>query len=233
LIIPLFVTGVIGFLFYRQISIQTAWKIVQETQGEKRDIRRHEALESLNFWGESMHNAPLDKANLSNIALPGAVLFKVNLSGANLMITNFSDANLIGANLMIANLRRANFSDANLIGANLIGADFSGAFLIGANFSYTNLIGANLIGANLRRANLIGANLIGANLYGADLLGAKNLTNSQIKNACFWDQAIYKGHSDEKTSLWTTDEPANRQYIEQLKKDKSSDPETPPDCSNW
>jgi uncharacterized protein YjbI with pentapeptide repeats/energy-coupling factor transporter ATP-binding protein EcfA2 len=208
LIIPLFVTGVIGFLFYRQISIQTAWKIVQETQGEKRDIRRHEALESLNFWGESMHNAPLDKANLSNIALPGAVLFKVNLSGANLsganlMIANFSDANLIGANLMIANLRRANFSDANLYGANLIGA------------------------------NLYGADFSGANLYGADLLGAKNLTNSQIKNACFWDQAIYKGHSDEKTSLWTTDEPANRQYIEQLKKDKSSDPETPPDCSNW
>ncbi|MGL4882937.1 MAG: pentapeptide repeat-containing protein, partial [Waterburya sp.] len=78
-----------------------------------------------------------------------------------------------------------------------------------------------------------GANLIDADLRGANLIDAKNLTNSQIKSACFWDQAIYKGHLDEKQNQLVADKKANQQYIEQLKKDKSSDPETPPDCSRW
>ncbi|MGL5941187.1 MAG: caspase family protein [Waterburya sp.] len=38
---------------------------------------------------------------------------------------------------------------------------------------------------------------------------------------------------DEKQNQFVVDEKANQQYIEQLKKDKSSDPKTPPDCSKW
>ena len=77
------------------------------------------------------------------------------------------------------------------------------------------------------------ADLLDADLRDADLIGARNLTNTQIKVACFWDQAIYKGHWNETQTEFVTDEKANQQYIDQLKKDKSSDPETPPDCSKW
>jgi hypothetical protein len=165
LIIPLAVTGITGFLVYRQISIQTAWKTVQETKAKEYNIRRHEALETLNFWKESLKNAPLEKADLTQI----------------------------------------DFIDANLSGANLSGADLNGA-----------------------------------NLSDAYLSGATNLTISQIKSSCFWDRAIYNRyrHWDEKQNQLVADElvadeKANQQYIDQFKKDKSSDPETPPNCSRW
>ncbi len=72
-----------------------------------------------------------------------------------------------------------------------------------------------------------------------NLNGVENLTPEQIKSACFWEEAIYKGEWDweEKTKTWRAKneqvKQANTKYIEGLKKDKSSDPEEPPDCSLW
>jgi hypothetical protein len=57
-------------------------------------------------------------------------------------------------------------------------------FLSGAFLSGANLRGANLIGANLFLADLRGAFLRGANLIGAHLTGAKNLTQTQLDQAC-------------------------------------------------
>ena len=92
--------------------------------------------------------------------------------------------------------------------------------------------------ADLKEANLSEANLQEANLKKAKLNEAKNLTNQQIKSACFWDQAKYKGEWDwdKETKIWLPKndqaELENTNFIEDLKKDKSSDPEEPVDCSS-
>ena len=123
-----------------------------------------------------------------------------------------------GANLTDAYLTRANLTDANLARANLASAD---------------LASANLASADLSSADLSSANLNSANLNSANFIEAKNLTNAQIKLACFWDKAIYKGRYDEQKSEWITDEKANQAFIAQLKQDKASDPKVKPDCSKW
>ena len=84
------------------------------------------------------------------------------------------------------------------------------------------LFRANLWGANLREAYLREADLREAYLERAYLGGARNLAPKQIKLACDWETAIYKGNESENTK-----------YIEELKKDKPSDPKEPPDCSTW
>jgi Pentapeptide repeats (8 copies) len=127
----------------------------------------------------------LFRANLS-----GEWLMGQNLRGANLSIANLRDAYLTGANLSgaylgIANLRDANLSGANLSGADLGEANLSGAAYLGdANLSIANLRGANLTGAYLGGANLSDANLSDANLSNVDLSDAKNLTQTQLDEAC-------------------------------------------------
>ncbi|MGK7914896.1 MAG: pentapeptide repeat-containing protein [Prochloraceae cyanobacterium] len=131
---------------------------------------------------------------------------------------------LRGADLSGAYLSSADLSDANLSGAYLSSADLSGADLSGAYLSSADLSGADLRGANLASANLASANLI----------ESKNLIPSQIKLACYWEKAIYKGHFDNKNFFkWIVDDKANQQYIEALKQDKASDPKEPVDCSEW
>jgi uncharacterized protein YjbI with pentapeptide repeats len=112
-----------------------------------------------------------------------------------------------------------------------------------AHLSEINLseayLSTNLQRADLRGANLQDADLKGANLQDAVLLDAKNLTRKQIKSACNWDKAIYKGewHWEEETETWVAnneqDEQKNLNYIKDLKKDKKTDPTRKPDCSRW
>ncbi|MDJ0634925.1 MAG: pentapeptide repeat-containing protein [Xenococcaceae cyanobacterium MO_188.B29] len=164
----------------------------------------------------NLQNAFLDSANLQN-----AILWSANLQGANLGRANLQNANLRFANLQDASLGRANLQDAKLEPANLQNA---------------NLGSANLQGADLGRANLQNANLGSANLQGADLWSAKNLTHQQIKSACNWDKAIYKSKWNfnlEKGLVRETIEPDNTNFIEELKKDKTSDPKNPPHCRRW
>ena len=104
-------------------------------------------------------------------------------------------------------LRNSNLRSANLIRANLSSAD---------------LFDVNLFGANLIRANLRIADLFGANLRDAELSSARNLSNEQIKSACFWEEAIF-----------IEEEQANRERIEEIRQDKASDPKNTPDCWIW
>ena len=126
--------------------------------------------------------------------------------------------NLSFANLSFANLSSANLSFANLINANLESADLSSA---------------NLSIAKLSSANLESADLSIAYLSIAYLIEARNLTPTQIKLACYWEQAYYKGDFDNNQEKWIVNEEANKQYIEELKQDKASDPKEPVDCSRW
>jgi uncharacterized protein YjbI with pentapeptide repeats len=142
----------------------------------------------------NLRDAFLIDANLSGARMAGANLSGAYVNGANLSGAYVNGANLSGADLGYAHLSKAVLFDANLSGANLSGANLSGAHLSGANLSGAHLSGANLSGANLSgadlsgaklgKANLSGADLSYANLNGADLSDAKNLTQTQLDEAC-------------------------------------------------
>ena len=167
-------------------------------------------MDNCNFFSEKC------KLLKNNFSLSGFNFSNTNLAGANLQSANLEDSNLEGVNLEDANLKDVKLEGANLQGANLQGA---------------NLIDATLIDVYFPGANLEGANLYGANLYGANLEVTKDLTKKQIKGACFWKQAIYKGNFDYKKQTWVVDKKANQQYIEELKQHDDSDPDREPDCS--
>ena len=139
---------------------------------------------------------------------------------------------LQGANLVGANLVGADLGGANLVGADLGGANLRSANLVGADLGGANLVRAFLVGANLVGANLVRADLVGANLFSAYLIDTKNLTWTQIKSACFWEEAIYKREWNKKDQKWVTSEPDNTNFIEKLKKDTASNPKEKIDC-NW
>ena len=164
---------------------------------------------------------------------PVISLRDVYLSEAHLRDANLYYANLEAAILYNADLRSANLEGANLEGANLNAAYLNDVYLNGANLEGAYLNGANLSGAYLNGAYLNGAYLFSAHLGGANLINTENLTPSQIKSACFWEEAIYKGSWDDTKEEWIFDKKANLEYIEQLKQDKSSDPEQEPYCSKW
>ena len=166
----------------------------------------------------SLYRFIFKNASLRKIKLSGAELSFVNLEKANLEEVELQKANLYEANLQEADLLKANLQEADLSKANLEGSNLRRANLEGSNLRRANLEGSNLRRANLSDADLEGSNLgraylRGANLRRANLIFAENLTPKQIKLACDWEKAIYKENESENTK-----------YIEELKKDKSSDP---------
>ncbi len=155
-------------------------------------------------------------------------LFKFIFEKASMNEINFSKAELWGANLKEAKLKKANFQGVDLYAAELQKAELHNVDFREANLKRVNLLEAKLGGANLKRAYIVEANL-----KGAYLVGAEGLTNTQIKLACLWEEAIYKAELNEAKETFVVTEPDNTNYIEDLKKDKSSDPKEPPDCSRW
>ena len=121
----------------------------------------------------------------------------------------------------------------NLARADLDGINLKNSYLYGVNLAKANLSLANLENAYLYRANFYLANLDRANLDNAYLIKSKNLTSSQIKSACYWSKALYKGYFSPDKLSWIVDEKANQHYIEQLKQDQASNPQEPVNCSRW
>ncbi|MGK7956614.1 MAG: pentapeptide repeat-containing protein [Crocosphaera sp.] len=216
------------------------------------------SLSLANLQEASLNRANLQEASLSLANLQKASLSLANLQEADLRLANLQEADLLQANLQKAdlsevNLQEAGLGPANLQEASLNQANLQKAFLFSAHFQEANLNQANLQEASLSLANLQEANLNqanlqkadlrlanlqeavleAANLQGAFLVSTKNLTNSQIKSACFWERAIYEASRDKTKKEWTVDKKANQKFIEQLKQDKSSDPKEKPDCSKW
>ncbi|MEM1168361.1 MAG: pentapeptide repeat-containing protein [Cyanobacteria bacterium P01_H01_bin.35] len=225
----------------------STWSIINEGQGDKSGVVKS-AVEGLHKKGFSLSGLQLNKTNLHDANLSGAILFQANLSEAIL-----SRNKLANANLVLANLSKVFF----------IGADLNEAYLNGANLSQANMIGikftkADLSGANLSEAEFDLANLNGANLRGAYLFNAKNLSNTQIKLACNWKEATYVKSTIQENNIDTLFEDnidtisekridttkftfqwipenkqANQDRIKEIEQDKDSDPENPPDCSQW
>ena len=244
----------------RNAEIYQAWQVITAAYDQSGSGGRKEALEFLNseprrfpwFWikwkKQSLAGLAAPKAFLLEIELQDADLRLANLQDADLQLANLQDAYLYSANLQDAYLAKANLQEANLLSANLQDADLRLANLQDANLYSTNLQDAFLAEANLqdaflRLANLQDANLSSANLQHAFLFEANlqeaflekvnYLTSYQIKTACFWEKAIYKGEWNNEKLTYVAIEPDNTKFIEELKKDKSSDPKKPIDCSHW
>ncbi len=190
-------------------------------------------LQEADLWSANLQEADLGYANLQE-----AVLWSANLQEADLVYAKLQKADLGYANLQEADLRYANLQEADLEFANLQEADLDSANLQEADLGYANLqeadLGyANLQEADLRSANLQEADLRSANLQQAYLGEAENLTHKQIKSACFWETAIYKGEYNFEKEAYVAIEPDNTEFIEKLKNDSSSDPEEPIHCTYW
>ena len=220
-------------------------------------------LEAAHLETARLENANLEAAHLEDANLKGAYLRGANLEGANLKGAHLENANLESANLAITQIDRAHLEDADLKSAHLSHAriensylvhanldhtylsnahfdktyfnraSFRGAHLYRADFEDTNLYLANLSDTYFYRTDFERANFYSANLRGAYLIEAKNLTPAQIKSACYWEQAIYRGIWDVDHFKWVRDRKANQQFIQQLKQDKSSNPSKAVDCSMW
>ena len=190
-------------------------------------------LPSANLENTHLENAHLENANLENVNLAIAHLENAHLENAHLENANLSHAHLEGANLEGANLQGAHVSHDYLQGAYLNRANLHGVHLYNADFEQTNFYRANLSQSYFYRANFDQSNLYGANLEGAYLIKAQNLTSSQIKSACNWSKAIYKGVWSSHQSKWVVDEEANQQFIKKLQQDRDSQPKKPVDCSRW
>lgn len=182
--------------------------------------------------------------NLNNFKrdiLSGMALVRsegINLSGNDLGLIQLKEGKLSGANLKGASLSKSTLSkgvltEADFTEAYLIQTQLNEAELIKANLTEANLTEANLKGATLTGANLKGATLTGANLEDAILESATNLNNAQIKSACNWDKALYESKWDATQKTWIAIEPNNGDFIKEIKNHKSSDPKTPPNCSQW
>ena len=180
-------------------------------------------LQNTYLYGANLQKAELRRANLQKADLRTANLQKAGISGVNLKQAYLIETNLQQAYLIETNLQQADLSGANLQQANLRRAKLQQAYLI-----ETNLQQADLSGANLHKADLSGANLYKAALY---VVG--NLTPKQIKSTCFWEKALYEGEWNDEKKTYVVTEPDNTNFIEELKKDKSSDPTKKPDCSFW
>jgi hypothetical protein len=89
-------------------------------------------------------------------------------------IINLTRAKLYGADLEYSRLPKADFSDSDLTRVNLSNANLTGSFLRRTNLTAAILDKAILKGANIKEAILTGA----------------TYTSEQIKQACYWEQAI-------------------------------------------
>ena len=205
-------------------------------------------LAGICLCGANLDGANLQEAYLGEINLQQANLEEANLQNAFLIEANLQSAYLKEANLQNANLARANLQDAilgefsrdilliissrgaNLQDTNLWGANLQNAKLFKANLQDANLNSANLQNADLREVNFKEVDLLSANLQGAILMDVRNLTSMQIKSACFWDRAIYKGRWERNNIVAL--EPDNSNYIEELKNDTASDSDRPIYCGS-
>lgn len=153
-----------------------------------RDFRFVEVdFSEFNFANANLARAWLNKANLTRARLRRTVLRGAFLDEADIRDAKLSGAFLDGANLRKSILSGAVLDYASLGGAKFEHADLRCAFLQEANLTGAVLNMADLSGAYLIDSNLSGAQLSGANLSGANFQGAKNMRQTQLDDAYYWE----------------------------------------------
>ena len=238
LAVPILIAG-LAYQFQRRDKERERKRAEQQANLEREIAKNNLAEEAIQAYLKSMAEILLDEGLTKK-------LFPDNKSNSS---DNDNSVRDIARTLTITILRRLELEGdkerqerQERIIAFLKDAKLYPFIFIKAHLSEINLSGAylrtNLQQAYLKKANLLGADLKGANLHGAVLLDAK-ITPKQIKSACNWEKAIYKGewHWEEETETWVANNEQakqdNTKYIEKLKKDYSSDPKVSPVCSIW
>ena len=224
-----------------------AWRNTSGTQ-KRAEAGAKFALESLHQDNVSLEllDAPkkvLRGINLENANLYGAKLSTTDLRGSKLNGVNFTGAFLENAYLncfetsngkMCTELRNTDFFAAKLHRADLSGADLKEADF--GCFFFSKVEGyrcTDLSGSDLSDTNLEGANLHRANLYKAYLVNA-DYEPYQIKSACYWDEAFYKGDFNQDNTEWILNEKANQEHIDKLKQKQYPKTKKPLDCNkDW
>lgn len=124
--------------------------------------------------------------------------FVIDLYGANITQVVLEDAWLPGIDLAKAEYNEGNFKNTNLTNAKLYQANFTGADFTGADIE--------------------GADFTNANLTGANFTNARNLNPEQIKQACYWEQAIYT--TEQQQALASTPTKSENSYCSERWGDK-------------
>ncbi|MGK7935196.1 MAG: pentapeptide repeat-containing protein [Xenococcaceae cyanobacterium] len=253
LIFACLLTIVSSFFLWREFQLLAAHKLVQDCSFKNKCSQIISALETLvkahkSLKSSRLDNTHLEQARLERAQLESSHLNNAHLEQAHLEQAHLESSHLNNAHLEQAHLERSNLSHADLHSSYLQGTHLEDTHLYHVNLSHANLAGANLVHAYFFRADLSDANLEQAqlshayfhranlkeaNIFRANLIDAKHLSPSQIKSACYWSQAIYKGEWDRAQRKWIVDRQANQQYIDQLQQDKASDPKEPVDCRQW
>ena len=197
------------------------WKLLEKNQ--------ETSLKRVNLRGANLRGAILTGAD-PRLDIKGAVYDSKTEIPPDLQDKFKKEAYYIRP---FEDLSRVNLWGIDLGGAKLTGANLSDAILWKTKLNNAILSHANLRNADLSHADLRNADLSHANLTGANLIGINFSDANQIKSACNWETAIYKGHRDRDKLTWIVDEKANKKYIEQLKQNKASAPKEPVDCSRW
>jgi uncharacterized protein YjbI with pentapeptide repeats len=145
----------------------------------------------------------LNRAELSEIVLPGVNLEEADLSGAIL-----KNCDLRKAILRKANLNGAILNGSNLSHADLKEAELGSGKLIRCNLDHALLSNANLSSAELRDCNLKEALLCDSILEGADLTGS-DLSKAHLQGAYFaaakFERVILKGILWSDQTRWPMD----------------------------
>jgi hypothetical protein len=200
--------------YFEQISQFLLNKNLREaiSKSEAHIFARARTLSTLNQLNDSDENSRNDyKGSLIKF------LVEAELINKEKPVIFLKEADLTEADLTEANLENTNLIETKLHLANLSGADLSGA---------------NLSGANLSKINFYDPiPTFTIELYRKD----RGLSNEQIKSACFWDEAIYtEAKWNQTKEKWIlSNEQANQERIEEIRRYETSDPKDTPNCDRW
>ena len=217
------------------------------------DVPANTSLAGINFNKISLDKINFEGANLDCSSFQGGVLNNVNFNNTRLTGVNFSQATLTNVDFTEALLSCADFGAGFFTNFNCSSFHLSSFHLTNnINFKNIRLNGANFPYTMLRNVNFTEASLSDAHLradFDADsnntvidegvdfnhaILIDTNLTPEQIKSACNWENAYYKGSMekevDNKDNQENQENQENQDYIDMLKKDKKSDPEKTNSC---
>ena len=137
-------------------------------------------FEGANLDGTLFHNTSLENANFSYTTLNSSTIFRNTYLGE----AHFNEASIIGVNFAGLDFYEALFIKTYLYNINFTCSNLTRASMPGAKLRYANLERTCFEEANLENADFFNADFDNTMLSGANLLNARNLTQTQLGNAC-------------------------------------------------
>lgn len=154
----------------QRTAIRTAWSVVNEKGGGRKDALLHLADHNVDLRGLNGASGYFGDIALSGRDLRGSDLSDANFENATLEKTNLQASKLSGANFTSAHLARADLSESDLANADFENAKLDAANLQHSGLSRVNFKNASLVHADFRNSRLypVVPNFEKANIDGAD-----------------------------------------------------------------